>query len=198
MLKKQVKKTKIPPKVAKYLEQAGISHEIIEHRTVYTAIDAAATMKKKINEIIKSLLIKADKDYYLVLLPADNNLDLEKLKKVISKFQAKEVKVIKIPGEKIVDKAFKVKSGAMSAFGSVYKVGVVLEKKLEKLSKAVFATGSHNHSVEMKVKDYIKLENPLAGVFGKKKNIKKQKLTKPKKRLGKKPAKKLAAKRKKK
>ena len=57
------KKTKLPAKLVKYLEKAGVKHEIIEHKTVYTAYDAAATMKKKLNEIAKSLFIKADKDY---------------------------------------------------------------------------------------------------------------------------------------
>src|SRR3989339_528456 len=86
-LKYMGKKTKISDKLIKYLEKVGVGHNILEHRTVYTAIDAAATMKKKLNEIAKSLLIKADKDYYLVLVPADNNIDFEKLKKVIFKIK---------------------------------------------------------------------------------------------------------------
>ena len=47
----QKKKTKIPAKLVKYLDKAGINHEVLEHRTVYTAFDAAATTKKKLNEI---------------------------------------------------------------------------------------------------------------------------------------------------
>ena len=52
----KVKKQKMPAKMVKYLDKCGVKHEILEHRTVYTAIDAAATMKKKVNEIVKSLL----------------------------------------------------------------------------------------------------------------------------------------------
>lgn len=71
MLKKKIstKKTKLPAKLIKYLEKVEVKHEILEHRTVYTAYDAAATMRRKINEIAKSLLIKADKDYYLLICP---------------------------------------------------------------------------------------------------------------------------------
>ena len=178
-----VKKTKIPKKVLNYLEKSGIDHKILEHKTVYTAIDTALTMKKKLAEIAKSLLVKADKDYYLVLLPADYNLDLEKLKKVISKAHQKDIKIVKIPGEKIVENTLKIKTGALSAFGNLHKVPVIVEKNLEKLKKAVFSAGSFNHSLELAVKDFIKLEKAASGSFGKKKKIK---VAKPKKKVVKK------------
>ena len=180
--RKSKKTTKLPAKVIKHLEKAGVNHEILEHKTVYTAIDAAATMKKKINEIVKSLLVKADKDYVLVLLPADNNADLDKVGKLIGKHKGKDVKVIKIPGEKIVDNALKVKNGAVTAFGQLHDVLVVMDKKLEKVKKGVFASGSHNHSIVMSIKDYIKMEEPIMGVIGKKKKIKKPKMMKSKRK----------------
>ena len=69
-------------KLIKYLEKMGVSHELLEHKKVYTAIDAANTLKRKMDQIAKSLLVKADKDYYLVLLPADKNLNEEKIRKL--------------------------------------------------------------------------------------------------------------------
>lgn len=164
--------SKLPAKLVQYLEKAGADHKILEHRTVYTAIDAASTMKKKLNEIAKSLLVKADKDYYLVLLPADYKVDFQKLGKTIGKYQKKEVKIVKIPGEKIMEEVLKVKAGAMSAFGQLYKLPVVMDKGLTKVKKAVFSSGSFNHSIEMAVKDFAKLENAVLGSFGIKKKIK--------------------------
>ena len=163
--------TKFPQKLAKYLEKAGVKHNILEHKTVYTAYDTAVTMGKKLNEVAKTLLVAADKDYYLVLLPADNNLDFKKLAKDISKATGKKIKSVKIPGEKVMEKLLKVKAGAMSAFGGLHKLPVVMEKKLAKAKKAVFASGSFNHSVEMAVKDFVKLENAMLGNFGIKKKV---------------------------
>jgi len=185
VVKKPIKKkttTKLPAKLIKYLEAAGVKHEILEHKTVYTAIDAANTLKKKMEEIAKTLFVKADKDYYVVLLPADNNLDFDKLNICLNK-AGKNVKTIKIPGEKIIEEALKVKAEALSAFGTLHKLGVVVEKKMEKTKKAVFSSGSLNHSVEMAVKDFINLEKAIVGNFGIKKKIKKQKVTKPKKKV---------------
>ena len=172
------KKTKLPVKLVKYLEKAGVKHEILEHKTVYTAFDAAATMKKKLNEIAKSLLVKADKDYYLVILPADNNLDFGKLGKLICKQTGKTIKAIKIPGEKIMENALKVKAGALSAFGGLHKAPVIMDKGLSKVKKAIFSSGSFNHSVEMAVKEFAKMENAVLGSFGVKKKVR---IVKPKK-----------------
>ena len=177
---KKIKKTKLSPKLVKYLEKAGVKHEILEHRTVYTAIDAAATMKKKLNEIAKSLLVKADRDFYLVVLPADYNLDFKKLGKCITTRTGRPIKTVKIPNEKIMVEKLNIKAGAMSAFGGLHKLPVVMDKGLAKAKKAVFSSGSFNHSVEMAVKDFVKLENALLGQFGIKKKVKIQAITKPK------------------
>lgn len=166
------KKSKLPVKVIKHLETAGITHELLEHKTVYTALDAAATMRKKVDEVAKALLVKADKDYYIVILPADHNLDMAKLKKVVGKYQQKDIKVVKIPGEKLAREVLKIKNDALAAFGSLYKLPVLMEKKLEKVRRAVFSSDSYNHSVEMAAKDFIKLERVLLGSFGVKKKVK--------------------------
>jgi Ala-tRNA(Pro) deacylase len=174
-------KTKLPEKLMKYLDAAGINHNILEHKTVYTAYDAAATMGKKLNEIAKSLLIAADKDYYIVILPADQNLDFNKLNAFLTKQFGKKIKVVKIPGEKIMEDIFKVKAGTLSAFGKLHNLPVVVDKTLAKVKQAIFSSGSFNHSVVMAVKDFTKLENAVLGSFGVKRKIKKVKVVKPKK-----------------
>ncbi len=165
------KKLKFPQKLTKYLAKAKVKYNILEHKTVYTAYDTAATMGKKLNEVVKTLLVAADKDYYLVVLSADHNLDFKKLAREINKTTGKKIKIVKIPGEAVMEKLLKVKAGAMSAFGGLYKLPVVMEKNLVKVKKAVFASGSFNHSVEMAVKDFVKLENAILGSFGVKKKL---------------------------
>jgi Ala-tRNA(Pro) deacylase len=184
------KRSKLPAKLVKYLDSAGIDYEVLEHKTVYTAIDAANTMKRKLKEIAKALYVKADRDYWVVVLPADQNLDFNKLSKCLAVSSGKPVKTIKIPGEKIMQTALNIKDGAVSAFGNMYKVPVVMEKSLARAKKAVFSSGSFNHSIEMAARDFAKLEKAAVGAFGKKKKIKIQKITKPKaKKAVKKPGK---------
>ena len=192
-VKKSSPKPKLPEKLVKYLEQLGVKHQILEHRTVYTALDAAMTMRKKLGEIAKSLLVKADKDYYIVLLPADHNLDFKKLGTAIGKQNKKEIKVLKIPTEKVMQEVLKLKAGAMSAFGGFHNLPVVIEKNLAKVKSAVFSSGSYNHSIELAVKDFINAEKALLANFGVKKKIK---VVKPVVKKPVKPAKKVVKKKK--
>ncbi len=172
---KKPRKTKISKKLENYLKKIDIKHNVLEHKTVYTAIDAAITMKRKFQEVVKNLLVKADKDYFLILLPADQNLDFQKTQKAIEKILGRKIKTIKIPSEKMIEKTFKIKAGALSSFGSLYKLPVLMERKISKIKKAVFPSGSFNHSIEMEVKDFIEQEKAKLALLGTKKKIKKRK-----------------------
>ena len=147
-------------KILSYLDAKKIKHEILKHKKVFTAYDAAQTLGEDLKKIAKSLLVKADKSYYIVSVPANMNLDFKKLAKAL---KAKKVSILK---EKDMVKVCKVKPGAMSAFGSLYKLPVVVDKALLKVKDAVFSTGDFMESVRMKVKDYADVEGAVLGTVG--------------------------------
>ena len=161
----------IPKKLIKILEENKVKYEIISHRTVYTAYDAAATLHLKLNQIAKSLLVKMNKPlehgqkpYAIAVVPADKNIDLKKLAKVMTTSDVRITKV-QIPKESVMKSQFKVKPGSMSAFGSLYKIPVFVDKKLK--GTLIFSGGSFNESIKMKIADFIKLENAKLGIFSK-------------------------------
>lgn len=176
----------ISKKLVKILEESKKNYEVVEHKTVYTAYDAAQTMKVKLNQIAKSLLVKTNKPlehgkkpYAIVIVPADKNIDLKKLAKVMT---TKEIRITKvdIPKEGVMKSQFKVKPGAMAAFGSMYKIPVFVDKSLK--GSAIFSSGSFIQSVKMKVVDFVKLEEAQVGLFSVAKKLKKSKVkAKPKK-----------------
>lgn len=142
----------IPAKVKKYLDSKGIDYEALAHKTVYTAYDAANTLKKSLKEIAKTILIQADKTHVLVVLPADKKIDMAKLKKALG------AKSVKIPDEKVMIKILKITPGALSSFGTLHNLEMVVDKALMGSKKAVMATGSFTDSVLMKVKDLVRIE----------------------------------------
>lgn len=158
----------VPKKLSDKLKEKEINHQVVNHKKVYTALDAAATLKVKLGEVIKTLLVKVGKDYYLALLSADKNLDLKKLAKDLNVSSTK----VSIPKEKVMSERFKVKPGAISAFGSIHKIPVVLDKNLTRLKEGIFSSGSFTESIKMKVKDYLTLENPVVGSFSVAKKVK--------------------------
>ena len=75
-------------KILKLLTESKLKYEVVKHKKVFTAYDAAATLHVKLNQIAKSLLVKTNKPlesgkkpYAIVIVPADKNVDLKKLAK---------------------------------------------------------------------------------------------------------------------
>lgn len=153
----------IPAKVTKHLETNKVKYEVVPHKTVFTVYDLAQTLKIKMNGIIKTLLVKADKDYVLTVLPAHVRLDLVALKKTL------KAKTVRLAKEKEMQLQFKVKPGAMTPFGSLHKVAVVMDKSLAKAEKVLFGAGTFTESLRMKMKDYVKLETPTVAKISSKK-----------------------------
>jgi len=143
----------IPKKLLNHLEKAKAKYDVLEHRTVYTAYDLAKTTKSKLQEIAKTVLIKADKKYFLVVVPSHYQLDFTKLKKIL------KVKKVSMAKENEMKTKFKVKPGAITPFGTIHKVEVIVDKTLLKLKDVVLGGGSFTDSIRMKIKDFMKVED---------------------------------------
>ncbi|MCX6744438.1 MAG: YbaK/EbsC family protein [Candidatus Parcubacteria bacterium] len=161
----------VPKQIKNYLDKRGAKYGIVTHRKVYTAYDAAQTLRKKLDDIVKNLLVKTDKGFVLVLLPASKRLDLKGLKKLMNA-QGKGVKSVEIPKEGAMVRLLKVKPGALSAFGRLHDLEVYMDKNLRKAKKAIFSSGSFTDSFEMAMKEFEKLEQPIVGVFSEAKKFK--------------------------
>lgn len=154
---------KIPAKVANFLKAHKVKHEVMVHRTVFTAYDLAQTLKKKLSEVAKTLVVKVDKGHALVVVPASHQVDFKALKKVMG---AKKVDIDK---ENVMTKLFKVKPGAISPFhGPLHKLPVYVDRALMRTQKAVVQAGSFEQSLHMKTKDLLKVVEGKLGNFSKK------------------------------
>lgn len=151
----------VPKHVKKYLDGRMARYDEMAHKTVYTAYDAAQTLRRELKDIAKNLLIAADKAYVIAVVPAHMRVDLGKLKKALN------AKKVSIPNEKVMIKVFKVKAGAMTAFGGLHKVEVMADKSLLKTREIILSAGNFTDSVRMKVKDYLKLEQAKLASFAK-------------------------------
>ncbi|MBI4135223.1 YbaK/EbsC family protein [Candidatus Uhrbacteria bacterium] len=154
----------IPKKVLNYLTALKIKAKPIAHKTVYTAYDAAATMKAKLNEIPKVLHVVADKKrHIIVVVPASYQVDFQALKKAL------KAKKVELASEKLMAKAFKVKAGAMTAFGGMYKgTEVLVDRAFARAKRVIAGAGTYTDSLEMKTKDFMKASGGKMGVYGKK------------------------------
>ena len=95
--------------------------------------------------------MKMDRMFAIVLIPANKNLDKEKLKKAVNAKLKKEgkklIKKIGLATENWMKKNLKgIKIGAVPPFGSLWKLPTFVDKGLTKNPKIIVSAGDYNYS----------------------------------------------------
>jgi prolyl-tRNA editing enzyme YbaK/EbsC (Cys-tRNA(Pro) deacylase) len=174
----------VPVKITKFLDSKKLKYEIVEHKTVYTAYDKAATLRVKPNVIGKTLVLKAGSDLVMALIPGNKNADLAKLKKMIysatrlrsTGASARQGK-LDFVSETILKNKFKgIKLGAIPPFAEMWlgspkqgeggKLPMFMEKNLLKEKNIFVSAGVYESSFKMSPKVFEKL-GAVLGVFSK-------------------------------
>ncbi|MFA4998911.1 MAG: YbaK/EbsC family protein [Candidatus Paceibacterota bacterium] len=155
----------IPKKLVNFLDKSKAKYEVLEHKTVYTAFDKAKTLRVKENIIGKTLVVKIDKNYALVLVPANKNLDKDKFRKTA------KVKSIDFVKEAWMKKNIKgAKIGAVPPFGILWKLPTFVDKSLLLQPKIIVNSGDHNFSLKLLSSSFKKLiPDFVSGQFSKSK-----------------------------
>lgn len=148
----------IPKKLLNALAKHKVKYHVLPHKTVFTAYDLATTLGEDLKKVAKTLLVRADARYVLVVLPASARLDFSKLAKLL------KAKKVSISPEAAI-KRMKVMPGTTPPFGSLLGVAVVLEQSLAKADDIIVRAGSLTESLRMKAKDLVKMESPILGTF---------------------------------
>jgi Ala-tRNA(Pro) deacylase len=188
----------ISDRLKSFLQSSKAAYTTAKHSVVYTAQEIAAAQHVSGKALAKCVLVKTDKGPVLAVLPATVLIDFKKLKSAVG------AKSLSLAKEADIKQAFPdVEVGAMSPFGNMYQVPVVVDRGLSEQNEVVFNGGTHTDTVKMRYRDLVTLAKARLGAFGqvppgssKKKAVKKpsKKGTKPggAKRSAKKTAKKPA------
>ncbi len=151
----------IPKKIVNFLEKNKAKHELIKHRKVFTAFDKAVTLRLAPRIIGKTLVIRLDKNPAFILIPANKNLDKQKLKKLA---KAKNVDFIKEAWMKKNLKGIKV--GAVPPFGILWKLATFMDRGLTLETKIILNSGDYNFSIKISPANFKKLvPNLIIGNF---------------------------------
>jgi len=161
----------IPKKIINFLNKSEVKYEVIKHRPVYTAIDKARTLKIKGGLVGKTVILKSNKSVFIVLIPAETIVNLEKIEKILN------LKKVGFANEKWLKENLKgVKEGAVPPFGPIWNLPVLVDKLLLKNSKIIINSGERTESIQLTPSGLRRLiPNLKEGFFSKKKIIKKKK-----------------------
>ena len=113
---------------------------IVLSNSARTALDAASSLDCEVGAIIKSLLFKSEKGFFLCLVAGDRKASLNKLKKF---FNLKDLSMAAAEDVKNIT-GFTI--GGVSPIGHVSKIDILIDSSLKRYN-SLFAAAGHPNCV---------------------------------------------------
>ncbi len=146
---------KFASRLVEYLEQNEVWFVPMSHPRAYTAQEIAAAQHVPGREMAKTIILKADEDFVMVVVPATQQIDLKSLKRELPykdiTFATEYEFAWLFPDSEV---------GAMPPFGNLYNLPVYVDRTLSEDKEIVFNAGTHADTIRMKYKDFENLVKP--------------------------------------
>lgn len=147
-------------KVIDYLEKSAAKYELSQHRPTFSAQQMAAEEHVPGMQVAKPVVVKADGEYIMCVLPACCKVDLDVLKRQLG------TERVELADEGEMAKLFPdCALGAEPPFGSMYGLTTLLDDTLEVDEEIVFQGGTHQQAIRMAMSEYKRLVNPRVVSF---------------------------------
>lgn len=154
----------IPSKLKQFLDKEHVSYQTLVHPEAFTATEIAAVRHVPGKQFAKCVILNADGEYVMCVLPAIHNIDFNKLKNLTG---AREVNLVS--EDEIRRLLPEFPPGTEPPFGDLYslKLAVYADQILEENDEIVISAGTHTDLMRMKWLDFLRLVRPILGDFGK-------------------------------
>jgi Ala-tRNA(Pro) deacylase len=151
----------VPERIIRHLERAGVPVVVRPHPREVVAQRLAASVHVSGYRVAKSVLVDADGERIMAVLPAADVVDVTLLSAALG---CERVRIMH-EGE-FLDLFPDCELGAEPPFGSLFGLPVVMDGILARAgAPLILRAGSHDEVLEMKPEDFIRLEQPRLGEF---------------------------------
>lgn len=146
---------KFASRLIEYLEQNKVWFVPMSHPRAYTAQEIAAAQHVPGREMAKTVILRVDQDFAMIVIPATERIDLKVLKEELPykeiAFASEYEFAWLFPDSEV---------GAMPPFGNLYNLPVFVDRTLSEDTEIVFNAGTHANTIRMKYEDFIALVKP--------------------------------------
>jgi Ala-tRNA(Pro) deacylase len=144
----------IPKQLIECLDENKVTYEVLRHPEAVTAQRIAQAEHVKGRHHAKVVMVKSGNEHLMMVLPADHQIDLEKVEKAtgqaVSLDKEQEFKLL------FPDCAI----GGMPPFGNLYGLPTYVHQSLAEQDYIVFEAGTHTEAIKMSYGDYEKIVKP--------------------------------------
>lgn len=152
-------RTEVTDRVEALLREAGVEFRLYSHAPVFTSAEAARVRGTTPEEGAKALLVKADAQFYLVVISGVLRVDNKALRRLLGvhgvRFATAE-ELLQLTG---------CRPGAVPPLGNLFGLPVLMDESLRRCEQVSFNAGSNSWSVTMRREDLERLIQPRVGAF---------------------------------
>lgn len=145
-----------------FLKGKNISFEVISHPQAFTAQEVAHAIHKTGKVLAKTIVLEADGNIVMAVVPAHQKVDLGAVKDVLN---ATDVHLV--PEGRLSELFPESDLGAMPPLGPMYNVPVIVSKTLTANPEIIFNACTHTECVKMRRDDFEKIVNPTVAEIAK-------------------------------
>ena len=138
-----------------YLQERGISYDLVEHKHTETALAAAHEANVPVHQVAKAVVLCDDDGYVVGVLPASHSLEIEWVNEVLGR------KLEMASEQEFANLFADCEPGAVPALGEAYGVQVVWDDELAYTSDIYIEAGDHEHLIWLDRRDFKKLMSSL-------------------------------------
>lgn len=138
-----------------YLDEHGKKYVIVKHSEAFTAQEVAASAHIPGKDMVKTVIVKADGDIKMVVLPSTHDVDFNSIREALD---AEEVELAS--EEEFEDLFPDSELGAMPPFGNFYELDTLVAESLTGDDIIAFNAGTHKEVIKMAYSDYEELVQP--------------------------------------
>jgi Ala-tRNA(Pro) deacylase len=144
----------IPKQLIGCLNQNKVHYEILQHPEAVTAQRIAQAEHVKARHHAKVVMLKSGDEHLMTVLPADHQIDLEKVAKAVGKS-------VSLDTEQEFKSLFPdCATGAMPPFGNLYGLPTYVDRCLAEEDYIVFEAGTHTDAIKVSYRDYERIVKP--------------------------------------
>ena len=145
--------------VARFLEEADVAHEILEHNPTYSTLDEAEAVGEPPQHAAKTLMLHDRDGWRVAVLPSNRRLDLERTRRLLG-----ATSHLRLATEEEMAAAFPhFDVGSLPPVGPMLPLPEVIDIRLLYKDHVVVAGGDHRHAVRLDPRELIRVAEPRVG-----------------------------------
>jgi Ala-tRNA(Pro) deacylase len=145
--------------VARFLEQAGVEYEVLEHDETFAAIDEAEAVGELPTVTVKTLALLDRGGWRIAVLPSSKRIDLERARRLLA-----ATAHLRLGTEQEMAAAFpEFDVGALPPVGPMLPLPEVVDVRLLYRDHVVCSSGDHRHAIRLDPRDLVRLAEPRVG-----------------------------------